>query len=97
LDFLARLVADMTGKEYVGDWLLRKKSPTGGTVRAFRTRNSPEQHFMSLALAGEVSFRSVILLDNISSFGGTMSGAMHRILADSGVAPVGLTILKGAS
>lgn len=64
----------------------------GGVVRAFRERNTAEQHFESLRLRYEVALDTVIVLDDFSKFGGTMGGAMRRILTDSETTPVGLTI-----
>ena len=93
---LAEVLGGMAGKDVLDGWLLRAKEPGEGVIRARRMRNTQDQHFDSLRLGYRAKYKRVILLDNVLMFGGTLGGAMHRVLADSRIEPVGLAILKGS-
>lgn len=94
MNHLAQVIANLTGKKALRDHLVRTDEPTGGTLRARRLRFPAEEHMRTLKMKAIPSIRSVIVLDNVWTYGGTMTGALRAIARDQpNIHAVGLAIL----
>jgi adenine/guanine phosphoribosyltransferase-like PRPP-binding protein len=93
LEPLAAALAWRLRVVYLPGWLARVVEPTGGRVKAFRVRFSPEEHARTLRVVGPARPRRVLVLDNVLSFGGSMEGALRAVIRDAGAQVAGLAAL----
>lgn len=101
LGALVARICSETGIQDGTDLLLRVEEPVGGEMKAGRMRFPSEEHGRTIAvdpehrLANLVSADTkVILLDNVTTFGGSLEGSRQALVRDvPGIEPVGFSML----
>lgn len=95
LEPLAAAMAVQLGVKHYPGWLMRVAEPKGGFVRAYRVRFPADEHYRTIAVAGPIPARRILILDNVLTLGGTMEGAIRRVRDATGAEVMGLAILRG--
>ena len=92
---IASMLAEATGKKYVPDWLIRTEEPVDGRqFLAGRMRFPSEEHARTMRVSRAERPRSVVVLDNVLTTGGSLEGSYRAIARDApDVKVVGLSIL----
>jgi predicted amidophosphoribosyltransferase len=94
---LAKLLAWHLGKTSWPDYLVRTSEPMGGKVEKGRMRFPADEHARTLRVPRPLGpGRTVLLLDNVLTTGGTMAGAIRAVRAGDQASVVGLSILYSA-
>lgn len=91
---LAREVGSMTGKTVLEEWLVRDSEPGGVSVTiSGRAHFQTEAHAESMSVVGDEMPDSLILLDDVIAYTGTMVGAQRAVERDARIKPAGLAVV----
>lgn len=84
LAYLGQMVAQLTNKQFLRDWLVRVQQPIGGTFQRRRIKFPANEHARTLHVTpGKAEASSVLLIDNVVTTGATLEGAFRAIKRDA--------------
>lgn len=97
LEPLAEALAIRLGVKHIPGFLIRIEEPKHGIfIQAGRQRFPADEHYRTMTVAGPLAGR-VLILDNVLTTGGTMEGALRRIIDSTQAQVVGLAVLVAQS